>query len=256
MLKTIGSPLLPLTRGMLALGLLASGLSIAPDLSVRALQAQEINCDDEANLKDWDCIQRRAGQQTGGPAAPPASDAPSDAPPAPDTVAKAGDPMAIIFTLEDAGKEATQFIAEQGEDGRGRWARSRHERQNDISASKLGPNVLDTRAWVAKDVETARALFMEQAAIKNFPERRRDEGISGPNERLKPFNVAEETFMIGTYWEDNTIWQHYRVVMRKGQNVAVMYLYGREALFTEGTADKDPNGKLMEWFARKLAGRL
>ena len=251
--KTPRRPLLLLTRGMLALGLLAASVPIAPDLSVRALEAQEINCDDEAYFKDWDCIQRRAAQQT---IAPPAADTPSDAPPAPDTVARADDPLAIIFTLEDAGKEATQFIAERGEDGRGRWARSQYQRDRDISASRLGPNVIDTRAWVARDVETAKALFKEQAGIKDFPEKPNDTRISGPNDKLTPFNVAEETFVTGTYWEYNTIWQHYRVVLRKDRNVAVMYLFGREVLFTEGTEDRDPNGKLLEWFARKLAGRL
>ena len=40
MLKTTRRLLLPLARGVLALGLLAAGLPITPDLSVGALRAQ------------------------------------------------------------------------------------------------------------------------------------------------------------------------------------------------------------------------
>lgn len=249
-----------LTRGMLALTLLGWGLLQAPGQFTPTTLAEEIDCDDPDNFNDPDCVQRRREAGLGEPAAeaPPASteQGPSDAPPPPDAVAKAGDPGSIIFTLDDAGKEATQFAREEGTDARGRWAHSRYERGRDLGASRQGPNVIDSRAWVAKDVDAAKALFKEQAAIKDFPERVRSEGVAGLNDKLKQFNVAEETFAIGGYWEDNTIWQHYRIVMRKGQNVAVLYLYGREDFLTEDAKDKDPNGKIVEWFARKLAGRL
>ncbi len=237
---------LPLARRVAALSLLTIGVATAPTLSTGPVQAQAIDCADEANAKDWDCIQKRASQPAGPPAAPPAADA----------LSAVAHPTAIVFTLEDAGKEATQFAAEQGEDGRGRWARSRFERDLDIAASKLGPNMIETRAWVARDVEAAKALFKEQAGIKDFPEKSSETRISGLNDKLLPFNVAEETQAIGAYWEYNTIWQHYRVVMRRGANVAVMYLYGREDLFTEKAEDRSPNGKLLEWLARKLADRL
>ena len=252
--RTSHHPFLPLARGVLALGLLTSSMAVGPDLSSRATQAQEIDCNDEAYVKDWDCIQKRqAAERAGDPAAPAAEAAPSDVPPPPDAVAKAGDPTAIIFTLEDAGKEATQFIAEQGEDARGRWARSRFERGRTLSDSRLGPNVIYTKAWVVRDVEAARALFKEQAAIKDFPERTSGERVEGLNDPVKYDNVAEETAMIGGFWVDNTVWNHQRVVLRKGTNVAVLYLFGREDLFT----DKDKNDtKLVDWFARKLAGRL
>lgn len=211
-----------LSRGMLALALLGWGLAAPLDRS--AALAQEV------------------------------SEPPSDAPPAPDSVAKTGDPNGIVFTLEDAGKEATQYAREEGSDNRSRWTRTRYERDRETGSSRLGPNVIETRAWVARDVDAAKAIFAEQAAIKDFPERTREEGVTGLNDRFTKYdNVAEETFAIGGYWEDEKIWQHYRVVVRKGQNVAVMYLFGREDLFVD--KDKQNNG-LVDWFTRKLAGRL
>ena len=248
-----------LPRGVLLLSLVSWGLlGAAGPLASPTVRAQEIDCNDEANFKDWDCVQKRQAAQQAEPAGapPPPEGAPSDAPPPPDTVAKAGDPAAIIFTLEDAGKEATQFLAEQGTDSRGGWARSRFERARDLSASRLGPNVIDTRAWVAKDVEAAVAIFKEQAAIKNFPERTGAEKITGPNERFKYENVAEETSGVSSYFEDGNgaIWHHDRLVVRKGKNVAVLYLFGR----ADGRNEENnilTNG-LVDWFARKLAGRL
>ena len=60
-------------------------------------------------------------------------------------------------------------------------------------------------------------------------------------------NVAEETAFVAAYWVDNTVWHHYRVVLRKGSNVAVMYLFARR--------DVVKNADVM-WFAQKLAGRM
>jgi hypothetical protein len=59
--------------------------------------------------------------------------------------------------------------------------------------------------------------------------------------------VAEETQASSAYWEDATVWHHYRVVVRKDRNVAVMYLFGRRDIVDNG---------LVDWFSRKLAGRL
>jgi len=237
-----------LTRGMLAVSLLGWVSAEGPERAVASVWANEIDCEAEANLKDWDCIQKRNAAQQGAPAAgPPAQDAPADAPPAPDAVARAGDAMGIVFTLEDAGKEADAVLREEGTDERGAWARSRFERGRDLGASRLGPNVIDTKAWIAKDVETAKALFKSQAEVKNFRERAEREGISGSNDRFKLENVAEETHASSAYWDDATVWHHYRVVVRKDRNVAVMYLFGRRELIDNG---------LVDWFSRKLAGRL
>ena len=195
-----------LTRGMLAVSLLGWVPAEGAGRALASAWADEIDCEAEANLKDWDCLQKKAAQQSAPAAGPPGQDVPPDAPPAPDAVARSGDPIGIVFTHEDAGKEANQMLREQGTDERGAWARSRYERGRDLGASRLGPNVIDTRAWIAKDVETAKALFKSQAEVKNFRERDESEGISGPNDRFKFENVAEETHASSAYWEDATMW--------------------------------------------------
>ncbi|HYU21019.1 MAG TPA: hypothetical protein VEQ11_20210 [Chloroflexota bacterium] len=268
-------------------------MSVGPGLVPAGSRAAEIDCEDKDNYDDPACVQQRQqgppsteqpapatdqppppgdeaqpgeGQPASSPppdqtpptdaspASPPGSRAIADAPPPPDKIAKATDPAQIVFGLDDAGKEAFQAAYEEGADGRGRWAHSRFERDRGISPSRLGPNVIDSKAWIAKDVDAAKALYKEQAAIKTFPEHKPSEGLSGPNEKFKyTDNVAEETSVTSMYWESNTIWQHYRIVVRKGTNVAILYLFGREDLFFD--KNKQSNG-LVDWFARKFAGRL
>ena len=203
------------TRGMLALTLLSTGLLASPSQMTSAVQAD----DGEA--------------------------APNDTPPPVDAIAKATEPAQFVFTLEDAGKEASPYGGEEGTDSYGRWMRTRFERDRELGASRLGPNVIETKAWVAKDVNAARALFREQAENKGFPERK--EPFDGLNDPVTYDNVAEETAFVAAYWVDNTVWHHYRVVLRKGSNVAVMYLFARRDVV------KNPD---VMWFAQKLAGRM
>lgn len=217
-----------LGRGALALAVLGCGLLGGPLQQSTPASAQEVDCENPDNASDSKCR-------------------PSDAPPAVDAVAKAGDPNQIIFTLDDAGKEATQFVREEGTDNRGRWAHSRYERDRDLGASRQGPNVIDSRAWIARDVEAAKAVFRDQSVIKDFPDRNRREPVEGINDPFMFGNVGEETAFVAGYWVDNTVWHHYRVVVRKGSNVALMYLFGRR--------DVVKNEDAM-WFAQKLAGRL
>src|SRR5688572_873250 len=111
------------------------------------------------------------------------------------------DPRTVVLTIADAGKEATQYLNEEGTDKYGKWARTRFERDRSNGASALGPNVMDSKVWVAKDVETAKALFREQAAIKNFPER--TEKVQGLVEKLKPTKYGEEFSYVGGYLVDD-----------------------------------------------------
>ena len=99
----------------------------------------------------------------------------------------ATDANSIILTFADAGKQATQYDVKggkEGDDKYGHWAHARYERDRSDGASTLGPNVIDTKAWVAKDLDSAKALFKEQSAVKDFPER--TEAITGPNQTVKP----------------------------------------------------------------------
>jgi hypothetical protein len=162
------------------------------------------------------------------------------------------DPRTVVLTIADAGKEATQYLDEAGTDKYGTWARTRFERDRSNSASTLGPNVMDSKVWVAKDVTTAKALFKEQAAIKNFPERK--EPSEGPVEKVKPTKYGEEFSWVGGYFQDEKIWQHHRFVMQVGNVVSVVYLFGREEFFQD-LEDGGWTGQ-GDWFTSAIFHRM
>ncbi|MFN8526609.1 MAG: hypothetical protein U0821_26195 [Chloroflexota bacterium] len=232
-------------RLALAASLFTSSVLLLPSTGAWTVAADEINCEDPENTALPECAPPPPPEQ------PPAAENPPSEQPAP--AARANDPWNIVFNIEDAGKEAYTVITEEGSDQCGRWARTRFERDRGLSSSKLGPNVIDTKAWVCKDVEAAKALFKTQSEVKNWPERK--ENVSGPNEKFKKLaNAADQTFSISGYYSSNTTWRHYRIGVQKGQNFAILYLFGREDLFTEDK-DKSENG-LVNWFLLKYAGRL
>ncbi|MCC7371515.1 MAG: hypothetical protein IT306_24055 [Chloroflexi bacterium] len=162
------------------------------------------------------------------------------------------DPKEAILTIKDAGKEATQYISDEGTDKYGKFARNRFERDRSNGASALGPNVIDNKVWVAKDVETAKALFKEQAAIKNFPERK--EGVQGPVEKIKPTKYGEEFNVETGFYQDEKIWHHYRFVMRVGNVVSVIYLFGREEFFQD-EKDRGWTGQ-GDWYTSTVFHRM
>lgn len=162
------------------------------------------------------------------------------------------DPRQVALTIADAGKEATQFINDEGSDKYGKWARTRYERDRSNGASALGPNVMDSKVWVAKDVETAKTLYKEQAAIKNFPER--TEKVQGPVEKVKPTRYGEEYSHVGGYFQDEKIWHHHRFVIRIGNILSVVYLFGREEFFQD-LEDGGWTGQ-GDWFTSAVANRM
>jgi hypothetical protein len=213
-------------------------------------------------------------QQASGGGAPPAATGgqPQQAPPRPSPpAATAGndeddedkpepprgpltDPKQAVLKIEDAGKEATQYLNEEGTDKYGPHARTRFERDRSNGASDLGPNVIDSKVWVAKDAESAKALFKEQAAIKNFPERK--ESAEGSVEKIKPPSYGEEFSFTSAFFQnpDNKIFQHYRFVMRVGNVVSVLYLFGKEEFFQD-QKDRTWTGQ-GDWFLLTLFNRM
>lgn len=173
---------------------------------------------------------------------------------APDVHMPATDPTKVVLTLGDAGKEATQYANEQGTDKYGPWARTRFERDRSNGASALGPNVMDSKVWIAKDVESAKALFKEEAARKNFPER--TEEAKGNVDKVKPTSFGEEFAFVTAYYEDrdSKVFQHYRFVGRVGKGVAVIYLFGREEFFQD-QKDRTWTGQ-GEWYYKAVIERL
>ena len=185
-----------LTSGALVLTALSWGGSALPASSGRVALAEEIDCYNDKDLFDSpECVERRAndarqgnqpasapaGQGEGGrhggdpgqqppqqqqASQPPVEEEPAEKPRGPLT-----NPMDAVLTLQDCGKEAYIVDQNEGSDKYGRWALRRCERDRSNSASTLGANVIHTKVWVASNVDQAKALFKEQADIKNFPER-------------------------------------------------------------------------------------
>ena len=260
-------------RGLLALAVLGLGtpMNVQPGTwtpTTRVALAEELDCvDDKDNYDLPECVQQREAAQREAEAAQREAEAAQRAqesqqaandqavadqanqpPPGPPS-----NPHDIVFSIEDAGKEATQYLKEEGSDKYGPWVRTRFERERTKAASTLGPNVMDTRAWVTKDVETAKALFKEQAGVNNFPERK--EPVAGPNEKVKPVKAGEEQAVATQYYQDDDgkIWLHFRIVMRDGKNVGVIYLFGRQDFFAD--EDRKWNGQ-GDWYITEFANRL
>lgn len=248
-----------LTSGALALTVLGWGGGALPPAAARPALADEMDCYTDADVYDSEeCVQKRADDAANGvqPTATPEQQAQQSAPePAQPPAASSTNPKDVVLRLEDAGKQAVTVDTSDGSDKYGRWAHSRFERDRSDGTSTLGPNVIDSKAWVAKDLDTAKALYAEQAAIKNFPERK--EATTGPVEKVKPTLFGEDSSYTAMYYQDgdNKIWQHYRFVMRQGTTVAVVYLFGKEAFFVE-PKDKNTWNKQGDWFTQKVAERM
>jgi hypothetical protein len=258
-----------LASGALALTVLGWGGGALPASAPRPALADDMDCYNDADVYDSpECVQQRAddaangAQPAGDQGQPQTSDTPSQQQaqqPAPDPTqapaASSTNPKDVVLRLEDAGKQAFTVDTSDGSDKYGRWAHSRFERDRSDGASTLGPNVMDTKAWVAKDLDTAKALYAEQAAIKNFPERK--EATTGPVEKVKPTLFGEDASYTAMYYQDgdNKIWQHYRFVMRQGTTVAVVYLFGKEAFFVE-PKNKNTWNMQGDWFTSKVFERM
>jgi hypothetical protein len=251
------------TRGVLALTVLAVGASAHPQpgawtTATPAALAQELNCIDDKDHYDLpECVQEREAAQRAAEQAQrdreAAAEAEANEPPPPPPAPK-DDPTVLVFKIGDAGKEATQYLSEDGTDKHGRWARTRFERDRGNSASTLGPNVIDTKVWVTKDAEAAKALFKEQAGIKNFPEK--TEGVDGPNDKIGFPKPGDEFAVVSSYFQDEKVWHHYRVVIRRGNNVGVMYLFGREDFFLERKNNNRTWNGQGDWYVKEFGERI
>jgi len=144
------------------------------------------------------------------------------------------DPREIALSDDEGGgKESWVQMDEDGRDDRSRWVVRRWERDQEDSAS-VGPIVTHNKVWVAKDVETAKAIFREEESKqRQFPEKinpadglyefeGKVEGI--PYEELSMLSACVRDHCDDPGRKD----RHHRLVARKGNVVALLYLYGRE----------------------------
>lgn len=149
------------------------------------------------------------------------------------------DPFEIILTHEEGGgKDVVVAVDEDCSDARARCAHRRWERDGESDAS-VGPIVTVNKVWVARDVETARAIYREQESRqREFPERPLDEYVNGPFKFEPPRTPpAEEWTALSGCFRDQCeapgrLDVHQRMIARKGSVVSVLYLFGRSRTAT------------------------
>jgi hypothetical protein len=149
------------------------------------------------------------------------------------------DPFGIILTNDEGGgKDVVLAIEEDCSDARARCAHRRWERDGETDAS-VGPIVTVNKVWIAKDVETAKAIYREQESRqREFPERPADEYVNGPFKFEAPLDPpAEEWTALSGCFRDacestGRIDVHQRMIARKGSVVSVLYMFGRSRTTT------------------------
>ena len=161
------------------------------------------------------------------------------------------DPAEIAITTEEAGKEAYVMADEAGQDERSRWVHRRWGRDRDNEDVSVGPIFTDNYVWVARDVATAQAIFKEQAAKgKDFPQSDQSQDRhDGPLEfNIQPIGDDVAAWSACTRDRcEGRIDLHQLVLVRKGNIVTTMYIFGRERNTTQ---------ELVRWFVDRLLERM
>lgn len=157
-------------------------------------------------------------------------------------------PADVAITNDEAGKSILSLVEKEGADDYGRWIQRRWERDRDNEDVRVGPIITDNTVWVAKDVQAAQALFNDQAGKMNdFPES--VDKHNGPfaweiekrGDEIAALSACDDC------GQNGGINLHHRVVMRKGNVVTVLYIYGRESVATQ---------EIATYFVERLAERL
>ena len=158
------------------------------------------------------------------------------------------DPAYLAVTDEEAGKQATRSISEQGSDDKASWVRRQWERNTENQDSLTGPWTVHSSVWVARDFTTARAIYKEQAdKNKNFPEAFFARGGTFP---LPLPGVGTQSSGLSACYDCNIkdeIFLHHRAVVRWGIVVHVLYLYG---------PDLHVPADLLRWYLSELGARI
>jgi hypothetical protein len=168
-------------------------------------------------------------------------------PPVP-AAAQGINPRDLAVTDDEAGKQATRSMDQEGADERAAWVRLQWERNQEGPDALTGPWTIHSSVWVTQDFTTARAIFKEQAdKNRNFPEAFYARGgtfampLAGVGNEsaglsaCKDCNVKDEIFL------------HHRAVIRWGVVVHVLYMYG---------PDKVVPQDLVNWYIAQLQGRI
>jgi hypothetical protein len=168
--------------------------------------------------------------------------------PARAVVADSIDPRNLAVTDDEAGKQATRTLNEEGSDNRAAWVRLQWERNTEGPDALTGPWTVHSSVWVAQDFVTARAIFKEQAdKNKSFPEAY---FARGGTFALPLPGVGTESAGLSACLDCNAkdeIFLHHRAVVRWGVVVHVLYLYG---------PDKVAPADLLRWYLSQLGARI
>ena len=144
------------------------------------------------------------------------------------------DPRDFVLTEEEGGgKEVIRAVDEDCSDDRARCWHIRWVRDLETDAS-VGPGITVNKVWVAKDIDTAKAIYKDQENLnKEMPER--TEPADGPFKWEAPRDPigAEEWAAAQACVKDRCESQgridlHQRIVARARNVVSMVYLFGRE----------------------------
>lgn len=169
-----------------------------------------------------------AGGSASGSASPPAASAPP----------VQARPKDLAVKIGEAGKRAEAKEQKDGADDAGSWYEVRYERGGTGSRFYEGPVTVFNRVFVAKDVETARKVFNEQASQnEKFPEA--TERVGDKFELKEANEVGQEGKGMSacdrSCNSNKEIYVHKRLVTRHENVVSVVYLWGLS--HAEGTSD-------------------
>ena len=158
------------------------------------------------------------------------------------------DPRYLAVTDDEAGKQATRSIDQEGGDDRVRWVKLQWERNIESADALTGPWTVHSSVWVAKDFTTARAIFKEQSdKNKNFPEAYY---ARGGTYAFPLTGVGNQSAALSACFDCNVkdeINLHHRAVIRWGVVVHVLYLYGLDRVNPQD---------LMRWYIQQIAARV
>jgi len=148
------------------------------------------------------------------------------------------EPKELAVKIGEAGKNAKLKRDKDGTDPRGSWYDVRYERDGSGGRFYQGPVSVQNAVFVARDVESARAIYLEQVALNDeLPEAERR---VGQKFELKDANeIGEEGAGISACERScnagGEIHVHKRLVSRMANVVSVIYLWGLS--HEDGTSD-------------------
>lgn len=157
-------------------------------------------------------------------------------------------PRDLALTDDEAGKQATRTLDQEGGDDRSAWVRLQWERNIEGPDALTGPWTVHSSVWVSQDFSASRAIFREQAnKNKDFPEAYYGRGgtfalpIQGVGNEAAGLSACVDCTV------KDEIRLHHRAVVRWGVVVHVVYLFGSEKVNPQA---------LMNWYLAQIAARV